>query len=84
MRGTNEQFDCILSELNKNIRAYEEKKIKHHQYVDAADNIFQSYGWSKSEFYKEVNFRLDIQTNETREKKKTLEAFKKKISSNLR
>jgi len=80
-RGTLEQFDQIVLELQRNIKAYEDKKIKHYAFADTNDNIFANYNWSKVEFYKELNARLGIQTNESRdEQKKQLDKFKKKIT----
>jgi len=70
MRGTEDQFLAIVDQLGKNIKQYEEKKIKHYQFADASDNIFASYAWSKVEFYKELNSRLGYETNDSREEKK--------------
>lgn len=66
MRGSEDQFNAIVSELAKNTKSYEEKRIKHYQWVDQTDNIFGSYGWTKAEFYTELNLRLGIETNESR------------------
>ena len=75
-RGTEEQFIAILASLEKNTRSYEAKQIKHYQWAEQNDNIFANYTWSKQEFYKELGVRLGIQTNETREKKKSLKIIK--------
>ena|SRR5271170_3640659 len=69
-RGSEDQFLAILSELHKNTKNYEDKKIKHYQWAGHIDDLFASYTWTKAEFYKELNARLGIETNETREKKK--------------
>lgn len=69
-KGTEEQFQTIVENLAINCRQYEGRQIKHIQYADKVDAIFQSYGWDKPTFYRELNERLGIQTNETRKKKK--------------
>lgn len=84
MRGSEEHFNLLAAELAKNTRAYEEKKIKHYQWADSVDRLFESYGWSKEEFYKELNKRLGVETNESRraepEEKKKKKVRKKRIA----
>jgi hypothetical protein len=67
---TEEHFQGIVMELSANLKAYEEQKIKHYAFTDRVDHIFANYGIAKSAFYKELNSRCGIQTNETREKKR--------------
>lgn len=77
MRGTEEQFNNIMSALAKNTRDYEEKRIKHFQFADMVDRIFQDYGWNKPGFYRELNLRLGIHTNESRREEKKLSSAQK-------
>lgn len=78
-RGTEEQFLKIIHAIERNNKAYVEKQIKFYQWAETVDQIFTDYMWSKSEFYKEVNLRLGIQTNETREKKRSVPPKKKSL-----
>lgn len=68
-RGTEEQFNNIVAMLGQNTKNYEEKKLKHNQWVEQSESILSQNGWTKDEFYKELNARVGIQTNETRKKK---------------
>lgn len=79
-RGTLDQFEQIVVELAKNIKSYEDKRIKHYAFAEMNDSIFSAYNWSKSEFFKEVNIRLGNKTNESREedKKQRIEQSKLK------
>jgi hypothetical protein len=65
-----ETFQAIVAELAKTTKAYDARSIKHYQWAESIDNIFERYGWSKAEFHKELRSRLGIQTNESREKTK--------------
>jgi hypothetical protein len=65
-RGTEDSFNNIVHELSRLHKAYEEKRIKHTQWAEGIDGIFNSYGWSKKEFYKELNARIGVETNESR------------------
>lgn len=79
MKGTLQQFDTIVAEMVKNTKAYDEKRIKHLQWVEQIENIFASYTWTKKEFYRELNARLGIQTNDDiRDAKAALEKAKPK------
>jgi hypothetical protein len=77
-RSSEENFQAIVSEIAKNIKNYEARVIKHYQYADTMDAIFANYGWNKQDFYNELNSRLGIETNETREKSITVKKTKKK------
>lgn len=74
-----EYFEIIVADLIKNAKAYEEKKIKHYQYSDAIESIFERYSVNKKDFYKELNVRLGIASNEAIVKDKT--SFKKKAKA---
>lgn len=65
-KGSEDNFQLILAELNKSIRAYETHQIKFMQHMQKTDDLFGGYGWSKKDFYQEMNARLGISTNETR------------------
>lgn len=79
-RGTEEQFDQIVAYLQNNIKQYEAKAIKYIAYLDAIDKIFSGgYGWSKAEFYDEVNRRLGIQTNDSKRADKAAKEAAKKL-----
>lgn len=67
--GTEENFSRIVVELAALIKTYEEKGLRHYDYVARLENIFMSYKWDKVEFYQELNARLGIQTNDTRKAK---------------
>ena len=90
MIGTNEQFENILNILKNNAKNYEDKRIKYIGYCDAIDGLFidNRYGWSKVEFYNELNRRLGIQTNDLarseRENKKKAELKTKKMKPILK
>jgi hypothetical protein len=62
-RGSEDQFKEIVEMLAANCKKYEAAQIKYYQFVDAMDNIFILYGWSKEEFYKELNVRSGIHNN---------------------
>ena len=86
MRGSDEHFSALAAELAKNTKAYEDKKIKHYQWADSTDRLFENYGWSKSEFYKELNRRLGVETNDSRREKpevKKKPARKKKAPEDI-
>lgn len=70
MRGSEEQFNEILNQLAKTHKSYDARAIKHYQWADSIDKIFDNYGWSKAEFYKELRSRIGTETNESREAKK--------------
>lgn len=72
-------FELTVAALISNTKAYEEKKIKHYQYSDAIESIFDRYAVNKKEFYKELNVRLGIKTNEVVVKGKKPIATKKKV-----
>lgn len=78
-RGSEEQFQALLTELHKNTKNYEEKKIKHTQWTEQTEALFSSFSWTKAEFYKELNSRLGIETNETREKKRKKKVVAKPV-----
>lgn len=78
-KGSEDNFQVMVLEIAKNIKNYEARSIKHYQYADTMDAIFANYGWNKQEFYNELNSRLGIETNETREKKITVKKTKKKV-----
>lgn len=78
-KGNNEEFEKIASELQRNIKNYEDGKIKHYAFAATNDETFANYSWSKTEFYKELNARLGIQTNDSRDEQKKL--AKKKSSA---
>ena len=69
MRGTEEQFQDIMRKLAENIKSYENRSQAHMRFVEMNDDIFSSYGWTKSEYYAELSSRLGIMTNDTRKKK---------------
>lgn len=77
MRGTEEQFNELLNRLAKTHKSYEERSIKHYQWADSIDKLFESYGWSKAEFYKELRARTGQETNESREEKKKAQVSQK-------
>jgi len=64
MKGSEENFQILIVALAKNLRSYEAKEIKHIAYSDRVDALFAGHGWSRKEFYKELNSRLGVQTNE--------------------
>jgi hypothetical protein len=76
-RGSAENFDQIVVELAKNTKQYEAGQIKHYQFADKVDVIFGSYGWDKASFYKELNARLGIQTNDAIREAKEAKGVKK-------
>jgi hypothetical protein len=79
MRGTEDQFDVILKKYYDNVKSYEGKNMNYVGFSANIDALFAYYGWSKKEFFKELNARIGIQTNQER-KNKTIEASKKKAS----
>jgi hypothetical protein len=84
-RGSEENFQLIITELAKSLHAYEAKTIKHMAHAEKVDGLFSSYGWNKADFFKEMNTRLGIQTNEMRTKVKVVKkaTSKKKTSKKI-
>jgi len=82
-RGSEEQFNQLVDCLNKNCRKYESGAIKHIAFTEAIDSYFAAYGWSKKEFYKELNVRLGIPNKEEPKKveKPKKRTVKKKVVS---
>jgi hypothetical protein len=87
--GTPDQFQTVLNELVKVTKQYEARSINHVKFFDTLDYIFDpgNYGWSKTEFYKELNTQLGIVHNERKEKptdkpKKKRAPRKKKADAN--
>lgn len=74
--GSEEQFKELVDRLSINCKKYESGAIKHIAFTEAIDSYFAAYGWSKKEFYKELNVRLGIQNRE--EPKKVEEKPKKR------
>ncbi len=70
MSISEDNFQAIVVELARNTKSYEDKKIKHYQWADVIDSIFANYGVVKQEFFRELNSRCGVQTNDTREKKR--------------
>jgi hypothetical protein len=64
MKGNEESFQLISSELAKSIRAWETGKIKPMQHAEKVDGLFSGYGWSKTEFFKELDIRIGKQSND--------------------
>ena len=58
MRGSEHQFNEIINQLAKNMKNYEAKSISYIKFLDTVDFIFTEYGWSKVDFYAEINARL--------------------------
>lgn len=58
-RGSENQFNEIVNQLAKNIKNYDTKSVNYIKFLDTVDYIFAEYGWSKSDFYAEMNARLN-------------------------
>jgi hypothetical protein len=69
-RSSEEHFQKMLIELNTLTKQYEQGQIKYHQKTIKVDTIFENYGWSRHEFFKELNSRLGIQSHSDRAAKK--------------
>jgi hypothetical protein len=67
-----ESFEAIVVELAKNTKRYEDKVIKHYQYADQIENVFANFGVNKTDFYRELNIRCGVETNDTRTKKRAV------------
>ena len=52
-------FQYIVKELARNSRDYENGSIQHIKYVESIDYLFNSFSWSKVDFYQELNRRLN-------------------------
>lgn len=63
MKGTEEQFQSLAFELHNLTKKYENHAIKHAQYTEGVDDLFHRRGWSKKEFYKEMDIKLGINRN---------------------
>ena len=59
-RGSEDAFQRILIEHVTTSKAYENGKIKWHQYASAIDALFSQYGWSKSAFFEEIDKRKGV------------------------
>lgn len=77
MKGSEDSFQLIVSELGKSIRAWETGKIKPMQHAEKVDNLFSGYGWSKSDFFKE----LDVRVGKSPSEKPVIQPVKKKKSA---
>ena len=69
-REKEEQFQIIASQIVKLNDQYIKGTIKHMQFAQQMDSIFESYGWKSSDFYKEANRRLNVQNNKNQEEDK--------------
>ena len=61
-----ELFNAILSELDKNTKAYERGSQKYIPYVDNMDNIFANYNLTKAKFHQMLNDRLNNKPSEAK------------------
>jgi hypothetical protein len=61
MRSSEEHFQTMLIEFDALNKQYEKGQIKYHQKTAKVDTIFDKYGWSRSDFFKELNARVGIQ-----------------------
>ena len=77
-RGTEADFNAIVGALSKITKRYESREIRHYQWAESIDSIFANSSWAQKEFYKELNKRLGIETNESREDKKVKVVVQKK------
>jgi hypothetical protein len=64
IRGSEDQFKALVDDLAKNCKRYETGAIKYIAFTENMDSYFAEYGWSKVEFYKELNVRLGIANKE--------------------
>ena len=69
-RGTEEQFNELAKNLSAACRKYDSGAIKHISFTESMDSYFAAYGWSKTEFYKELHVRLGIPNKEEPKKEK--------------
>ena len=79
-RGSDDSFKTIVDCLAKNCKKYEKGEIKHIAFTENMDAYFTEYGWSKKEFYKELNVRLGLSNKEepAKEEKPKKKIIKKK------
>jgi hypothetical protein len=77
MRGTEDQFQAMVKQYYTVAKNYETKAATFITYCQQMEAIFASYGWSKKEFFKELNVKLGIHINERR-KSKAIDIAKKK------
>jgi hypothetical protein len=69
-RGTPEQFKQILTELVNTTKKRDAVQINHVKLFETLDYIFtpSNYGWTKEDFYKELNVQLGIIHNQKKER----------------
>jgi hypothetical protein len=70
MRGTEEHFHVALTELAGHIRRYDNQQLKHIPFVQAVEKTLADHGWSKDEFYAELNKLRGIQMHPAVKKKR--------------
>ena len=80
-RGSEDQFNMIVDCLADNCKKYENGQVKHIAFTENMDSYFATYGWSKPEFYKELNARLGIPNKEEPKKESKKKSVRKNRSN---
>jgi hypothetical protein len=70
MRGSEEHFHAALTQLAAYIKDYDHGRLKHMPFVQAMEKTLVDHGWSKNEFYSELNKLRGIQMHPVAKKKR--------------